>query len=141
MIIGIILFSLLAFGILMLILPSKIVDFLPDWVASFVVISLFIGGAGTFVVGSTYICERTKSGYEQNYDKWDSRQRGLAARIKEWNNGAEDDKLWDEVKKYNSDLKESQYWANSSWTSWFNENACNEFEAFDIPEYQRDKEQ
>jgi len=141
MIIGIILFSLLAFGILMLLLPSELTDFLPDWVAGFVVICLFIGGAGSLVVGSTYICERTKSGYKQNYDEWDNRQRGLAARINEWNNGAEDDKLWDEVKKYNSDLKDSQYWANNNWTSWFNENACNEFETFDIPEYQRDKEQ
>ena len=46
----------------------------------------------------------------------------------------------DDVKEFNSDLEDAQHWANSYWTNWMNEQACNEFETFDIPEYKRSKE-
>lgn len=134
MIIGIILISMLAIGLLALILPASATDWIPDGGAWVIIICLFIGGGGTIALMGTIATERSKGGYELHYQEWDSRYRGLSARITLWENGAEDPNLWDEVKKYNSDLTDAQYLADNKWTNWWNEYACNEFNIIeDIP--------
>jgi len=134
MILGIILISMLAIGLLGLLLPSSLTDWIPDAGAWMVILCLFIGGGGTIALAGTAATERSKSGYETSYKEWDSRYRGLSARITLWENGAEDPNLWDEVEKYNSDLTDAQYWANNKWTNWWNEYACNDFDVIeDIP--------
>jgi len=134
MILGIVLISMLAIGLLCLLLPSSLTDWIPEAGAWMVILCLLIGGGGTIGLAGTAATERSKSGYETYYKEWDSRYRGLSARITLWENGAEDPNLWDEVEKYNNDLTDAQYWANNKWTNWWNEYACNDFDVIeDIP--------
>ena len=131
MILTIIFVVLTSIGIAALLLPSGLTDWIPDGLCWAILIGAFIGAFGTVVAVGTYGSERSSSGYREHYDEWDTRYRGLAARIETWKQGAEDPKLWDDVEKYNKELEDAKYWANNIWTNWFNENACNEFETFD----------
>ena len=131
MILTIIFVVLTSIGIAALLLPSGLTDWIPDGLCWAILIGAFIGAFGTVVAVGTYGSERSSSGYREHYDEWDTRYRGLAARIEVWKQGAEDPKLWDDVKEYNKELEDAKYWANNLWTNWFNENACNEFETFD----------
>jgi hypothetical protein len=131
MILTIIFVVLTSIGISAFLLPSGLTDWIPEGLCWAILIGGFIGALGTVTAVGTYVCERGSSGYEEHYDEWDTRYRGLAARIEIWKQGAEDPKLWDDVKEYNKELEDAQYWANNNWTNWFNENACNEFETFD----------
>lgn len=101
------------------------------------VLSLIVGLIFLLMGGALIARERTKGAYTSYYREWNRKYLGLEARIEAWNKGGEDPYLWDDVKKFNSDLKNAQYWSNNYWTSWMNERACNEFETFKIPEYKR----
>lgn len=131
MILTIIFVVLTSIGITAFLLPSGLTDWIPDGLCWAILIGGFIGALGTVTAVGTYGCERSSSGYEEHYDEWNTRYRGLAARIEIWKQGAEDPKLWDDVEEYNKELEDAQYWANNNWINWFNENACNEFETFD----------
>ena len=131
MILTIIFVVLTSIGIAALLLPSGLTDWIPEGLYWAILIGAFIGAFGTVVAVGTYGSERSSSGYREHYDEWDTRYRGLAARIEVWKQGAEDPKLWDDVEDYNKELEDAKYWANNIWTNWFNENACNEFETFD----------
>ena len=131
MILTIMFVVLTSIGIAALLLPSGLTDWIPDGLCWAILIGAFIGAFGTVVGVTSYVAERGSSGYREHYDEWDTRYRGLAARIETWKQGAEDPKLWDDVEKYNKELEDAKYWANNLWTNWFNENACNEFETFD----------
>ena len=111
-----------------------------DWDITFPAVLMVIGIFGCIACGGMVTCERTKKAYNSYYKEWNRKYLGLEARIEAWNNGGEDQYLWDDVKEFNSDLEDAQHWANSYWTNWMNEQACNEFETFDIPEYKRSKE-
>lgn len=104
------------------------------------VLMIVCGIIACLVCGVTALCERTKGAYNSYYKEWNRKHLGLEARIEAWNRGGEDPYLWEDVKEFNSDLEYAQYWANNYWTNWMNEQACNEFETFDIPEYKRSNE-
>lgn len=106
----------------------------------FPVLLMIIGVIGCLMCGALIPLERSEKAYNNYYREWNRKHLGLEARIEAWNKGGEDPYLWDDVKEFNSDLEYAQYWANSCWTSWMNERACNEFETFDIPEYKRNEE-
>lgn len=110
------------------------------WDFTIPVLMMVIGIFGCLVCGALIPCERTKKAYNSYYKEWNRKHLGLEARIEAWNKGGEDPYLWDDVKDFNNDLKDAQYWANNYWTNWMNEQACNEFETFDIPEYKRSNE-
>jgi len=131
MILTIIFVVLTSIGISAFLLPSGLTDWIPDGLCWAILIGALIGAFGTVTAVGTYASERSSSGYKEHYDEWNTRYRGLAARIEIWKQGAEDLKLWDDVEEYNKELEDAQYWANNNWTNWFNENACNEFETFD----------
>lgn len=110
------------------------------WDYTIPIVIMSIGFFGCLVCGALAACERTSKAYNTYYEEWNRKYLGFEARIKAWNSGGEDPYLWDEVKKFNSDLEYAQYWANNYWTNWMNECACNEFETFDIPDYKRSNE-
>lgn len=99
-----------------------------------------VGFLGCLICGTLVLYEKTKGAYNFYYEEWDRKYLGLEARIKAWNKGGEDPYLWDDVKKFNSDLEYAQSFANNYWTNWMSEQACNEFETFDIPDYKRSNE-
>ena len=107
------------------------------WDITIPVLLLIAGACGGILSGGLIVCERTKGAYNSYYKEWNRKHLGLEARIEAWNKGGEDPYLWEDVKRFNSDLKESQRWANNYWTNWMNEQACNEFKPFDIPNYER----
>lgn len=111
------------------------------WDFTIPVLLLIVGVCGCVIGGALIPCERSEKGYNFYYKEWNRKYSGLEARIEAWNKGGEDPYLWDDVKEFNSDLKEAQNWANNRWTDWMNEQACNEFETFDIPEYKRNGEE
>lgn len=111
------------------------------WSIAIPALLMITGVFGCLVCGALIPCERSSGAYNSYYREWNRKHSGLEARIKAWNDGGEDPYLWDDVKKFNSDLEYAQYWANNYWTNWMNERACNEFDTFDIPEYKRSKEQ
>lgn len=104
------------------------------------VLMVVVGICGSIVCGALIPCERSSKAYNSYYKEWNRKHAGLEARIEAWNKGGEDPYLWEDVKEFNSDLEYAQYWANSYWTNWMNEQACNEFETFDIPDYRRSNE-
>ena len=108
-----------------------------NWDLIFPALLMVIGVCGCLVGGSLIPCERSANAYNSYYREWNRKYLGLEARIEAWNKGVEDPYLWDDVKEFNSDLKEAQHWANSYWTNWMKEQACNEFKSFDIPDYER----
>lgn len=110
------------------------------WDLTIPVIIASVGFFGCFICGILIPCERTSKAYNDYYEDWNRKYLGLEARIKAWNNGGEDPYLWDDVKEFNSSLENAQYWANNYWTNWMNECACNKFEIFDIPNYERGNE-
>lgn len=110
------------------------------WDIIFPVFLMIIGVFGCLICGVLIPCKRSEKAYNNYYREWNRKHLGLEVRIEAWNKGGEDPYLWDDVKEFNSDLEYAQYWANSCWTSWMNERACNEFETFDIPEYKRNEE-
>ena len=110
------------------------------WDVTIPVLLMVIGACGCLLCGAIIPGERTNKAYNSYYEDWNRKRSGLAARIEAWNKGGEDPYLWDDVRKFNSDLEYAQYWANNYWTNWMNECACNEFETFDIPEYRRSNE-
>ena len=110
------------------------------WDFTVPVLMVVVGVAGGIVCGAMIPCERSSKAYNSYYKEWNRKHAGLEARIEAWNKGGEDPYLWEDVKEFNSDLEYAQYWANSYWTNWMNERACNEFETFDIPDYRRSNE-
>ncbi len=107
------------------------------WDVTGPVLLIVIGVCGCLMCGALIPCKRARKAYNTYYKEWNRKYLGLEARIEAWNNGGEDLYLWDDVREFNSDLEFAQSWANNYWTSWLNEQACNEFEKFDIPEYKR----
>lgn len=99
-----------------------------------------IGIFGCILCGGLILCARTSKAYYVYYTEWNRKHSGLEARIEAWNKGGEDPYLWDDVKEFNVDLEQAQRWANSYWTNWMNEQACNEFGTFDMPDYRRSNE-
>lgn len=110
------------------------------WDFTVPVLMVVVGICGSIVCGALIPCERSSKAYNSYYKEWNRKHAGLEARIEAWNKGGEDPYLWEDVKEFNSDLEYAQYWANSYWTNWMNERACNEFETFDIPDYRRSNE-
>lgn len=115
--------------------PYRMSDSEPYFMAQ--VISLIFSIIGFYLIGIHLAMANIST--EIDYKKWDKEYRGLAARIELWYGGAEDNELWENVKDYNSKLKNAQIWANSPWTNWLHERECNKFETFDMPNYERKK--
>lgn len=132
MILTILFITFLVLGLIFIPICNK-----QDWDCFLPALSVTIGVLFCFIGGALIASERSEKGYTSYYREWNRKSCGLEARIEAWNKGGEDPYLWDDVKKFNSDLKNAQHWANSYWTNWLNERACNEFETFDIPEYKR----
>ena len=110
------------------------------WDVTAPILLMVIGACSCLLCGAIIPCERTNKAYNFYYTEWNRKRSGLEARIEAWNKGGEDPYLWDDVREFNSDLEYAQRWANSYWTNWMNERACNKFEKFDIPEYRRNNE-
>lgn len=110
------------------------------WNNTVPVLMVVVGTCGSIVCGALIPCERSAKAYNTYYKEWNRKHSGLEARIEAWNRGGEDPYLWDDVREFNCDLEYAQCWANSYWTNWMNECACNEFETFDIPDYRRNNE-
>lgn len=135
MILTILFIAALVLGFIFIVICDK-----KCWDCTLPALLIVIGAFGCMACGGLAACERPKKAYNSYYKEWNRKYLGLEARIEAWNNGGEDQYLWDDVKDFNSDLKDAQYWANNYWTNWMNEQACNEFETFDIPEYKRSNE-
>lgn len=84
MILTIIFIVLTSIGISAFLLPSGLTDWIPDGLCRAILIDGLIGALGTVTAIGTYANERSSSGYEEHYDEWNTRYRGLAARIEIW---------------------------------------------------------
>jgi len=71
------------------------------------------------------------------YNNWEKEYKGLEARITVWNDGGEEDSLWEDVEKYNAKLELHKKCANNFFINWYCEQECNKFEPFDIPPHER----